>query len=171
VVELHLGPESKGKRSTEGLAPCRDLGVLYLEEDRLDEAERLFGDLEKVPSPAEYRLLGRMGRGIVLALRSKERESNQILKELFGANGPLRPLKPVERKVMKPSPLFLGLVHQEEWGAWRYWLARARWYNKTNGVPEGQVPWFLRAVFPVTDRPPPPRALGPLRPAARKNKG
>ena len=60
---------------TGGLGVCMDLGLFYLEEGRLTDADKLFTRLEEFPEPRSYHLLGQLGRGIVLALKNNPEAS------------------------------------------------------------------------------------------------
>ena len=43
---------------------------------------------------------------------------------------------------------------------WRYWVARARWYNSKNGLPENEVPFWVKTYFPLKDIIPVPAKQG-----------
>jgi hypothetical protein len=45
---------------------------------------------------------------------------------------------------------------------WQYWLNRARWYNKHNGLPTSEVPQYLTWVYPLNER------AGAARPGMKK---
>ena len=61
VVDKYLEPASASKNVSVGMGLCLDLSILYLEQHRLDDAEKLFDRLAKVPDVRPYRTLGRFG--------------------------------------------------------------------------------------------------------------
>jgi eukaryotic-like serine/threonine-protein kinase len=67
-----------------GLEHARELGLLYLKERRLDEADQLFTNLATPgQKAAPYRVWGELGHAIVLAFQDRPAESNkQFLKTL-----------------------------------------------------------------------------------------
>src|SRR5262249_3692636 len=67
-----------------GFNLCLELGLFYLEADRLDDADELFSRLDyRYHKVRPYHTLGRLGRAIVLALRNKPGESNQTFREVL----------------------------------------------------------------------------------------
>jgi hypothetical protein len=115
--------------------------LLYLEEDRLDEAEQLFKRLDEIDRPDAYKWLGRLGQGIVFALRNQPDKSNRTFQDF-------EPLA-TSRGKTKFSPLVLQLMNENRW---RDWMSRARWYNKNNGkdiVGRDAVLETLDALMPV----------------------
>jgi hypothetical protein len=147
AAELALEDGASVESRTTGFGNCLRLGVLYLQEGRLDEAEVLFIRLEKVKAPEAYTILGRLGQGIVLALRNQPDKSNAFFTKAFP-----RPFVGPKAKKARPDlaarfgPLALQMFDNQKW---RYWLSQARWYNKTNGrdVPQGL--WLLRRLTPL----------------------
>ena len=103
--------------------------------DRLDDALALFDRLEKQQKPPRYRLLGHMGRAIVLALQSRAKESN----DLFRAIAHPRP----QAKVVRPDNL--QWMWQEK--AWSYWVRKALQCNHQNGVPLEDIPQSMRRLL------------------------
>jgi hypothetical protein len=66
-----------------GLEARAELGLLYLEEDRLDEAERLFADMQAhAPSAKVYGILGKLGLALTRAFQKRPAESNELFLEL-----------------------------------------------------------------------------------------
>ncbi len=133
LVDKYLQPANAGGNVSIGMGLCLDLSVLYLEQHRLDDAEKLFDRLAKIPDVRPYRTLGHLGEAIVLALRDKATESTKAFRDII-ANDPLlaeaakRPrAEPEFRKMWTNAPF-------------RYWLARAVNSNVRNGVPEKDVP-------------------------------
>jgi serine/threonine-protein kinase len=64
-----------------GLTYAMELGVIYLEDWRLDEAKKFFGQFDEEDHPPAYQVLGRLGKAIVLAFQDKPAESNQLFQE------------------------------------------------------------------------------------------
>ena len=59
AVEQYLSQKvGKPGDLTGGLGVCMDLGLFYLEEGRLTDADKLFTRLEEFPEPRSYPLLG-----------------------------------------------------------------------------------------------------------------
>jgi serine/threonine-protein kinase len=83
LVEDSARPQDK-LQTMAGLRHAIELGLLYVSERRLDEADRFFKDLEKrAPKVYAYRIWGELGEAIVLAFRDKPAQSNkQFLKAL-----------------------------------------------------------------------------------------
>src|SRR5262249_40127668 len=82
AVEKYANPGGDRVSRDLGLRHSLELGVLYLKEDRLEEADQFFAGLIKVPV---YRILGRLGHAIVLARQDHAIESNKLFLELVGA--------------------------------------------------------------------------------------
>jgi serine/threonine-protein kinase len=86
-------PKEDGERVSWGVNYAIELGLLYLDDRRLAEAERLFEELDQPSKHVAYRLLGRLGQAIVLAFRDQPKESNQQF------------LKVVQPFLKRPAPL------------------------------------------------------------------
>jgi serine/threonine-protein kinase len=140
TVEQYLGLPDGSTEHGRGFGVCLDLGLLYLQEHRLDDARKLFARLDRFHKTESYHVLGHLGLGIVLALQNEHRESNRHFQDVFqGAyrlpgKGRPRPVDPNLREMMQTPQ-------------WRYWLVRARDYNLRNGLPRIDVPWPLRRGF------------------------
>jgi serine/threonine-protein kinase len=135
-VELHL--QDPANNTGTALPLCRELGAYYLQQDRPGDAERFFTRLEglKGPGTVPYHVLGRLGRGIALALQSRAKESNDCFRSL-PAVGP-------RRWNLDTVIAATGLRGDAEW---RYWLLRAVDYNRRNGIaPTDFPPWLQRAL-------------------------
>src|SRR5205823_4943445 len=69
---------------TTGFQHSVELGLYYLKENRLDEADQLFLELAKPERKVvPYRYLGRMGHAIVLAYKDDAAGSNQEFLAIF----------------------------------------------------------------------------------------
>jgi hypothetical protein len=67
-----------GEEERQGLGFAADLTVLYLKDDRLEDAERFFAELNSPEQKkASYRTLGALGQAMVLAFRDRPKESNE----------------------------------------------------------------------------------------------
>jgi serine/threonine-protein kinase len=141
-IYLAAGP---GKDVSVGMSLCLRLATMYLDQHRLDEADKLFTRLDNIKEVRAYHAFGRLGRAVVLALRDKAEESNKLFREIalapfvrdgVGPKGEPRRPDPELAKVWQ-NPSFL------------FWLAQAVRYNHINGVPDGQVPPPLRRLLDV----------------------
>jgi hypothetical protein len=85
VAELkQYGKPGEVKEQLEfGLNYNIELGLLYLDNWRLDDAQKLFKDLDRVGKHDAYRILGRVGQAIVLAFQDRPQESNRLFVEVF----------------------------------------------------------------------------------------
>jgi serine/threonine-protein kinase len=140
------------------LSHCLELGLFYLDDGRLADAAALFTRLQEMKAAEALVMLGKVGNGVVLALESKPKESNDLLREVFapepGLLGPWKEKKgkvpqggfPAHRRLEgKLAPIKPLLDHPRG----QHWLAKARWYNARNGVPAAQVPRYLIWRFPL----------------------
>ena len=147
----------KGKGDLAGGFVVMDLGLLYLEKDRLAEAEKLFNRLAAFDEPKSYRQLGQLGQAIVLGLRNKPEESNALLRHLFIPTGvPGSGVREVKGRKWLVQPYKKAVENRIEpikpvldKARWQYWLNRARWYNQQNGLPDDKVPPYLTFVYPL----------------------
>ena len=134
-IPRYLSGTDGFKNLQAGMGLCRELAGLYLKQDKLQEAERLFLDMEQAGSNARprpraaesYRQFGAFGRGIVLAYRGKADESNEAFHSLFGK--------------VKRSPITrgqIGSMLRSDVELRRHFL-RALQMNRANGEepPEG----------------------------------
>lgn len=141
AAEEYLKPASGNPNVSAGLGVCLDLGLFYLDEDRLDDAEKLFDQLEGIKQIRAYQNLGKLGRAIVLALRSQPEASNALIREFFSS------IKGVDAK---PARVILEnqMLQQPRL---RYWVAEALTYNRRNGTVDPELlpllPGDLRTVI------------------------
>jgi serine/threonine-protein kinase len=120
-----------------GLGLCVKLGVFYLEHDRLDEALALFKRMEAPKMMPAFRMIGHVGHGIVLALRSQSQESNEVFRDLF-VHGKDAPAKP------RFSNLQTWMWRDDKW---RYWMRKALHYNRQNGIKTEDIPPALHRLL------------------------
>ena len=130
VVEQYLNAKATDRFDNQaGLNLSSKLAMFYLERDRLDDAVAVFSRMEK-HSGSGYPVAGRLGRAIVLALRSKARESNDLFRLLF------------QRRPLKQG---LNWMWQDE--KWRFWVRKALHYNRQNGVRPDEIPQPLHKLL------------------------
>jgi tRNA A-37 threonylcarbamoyl transferase component Bud32 len=83
LVQEHLKPANRLDLNA-GLKHSLDLGLLYLRERRLDDAEQFFKEIDppgkKIPPP--YHLLGQIGQAVVLAFRDEPAKSNKLFEAI-----------------------------------------------------------------------------------------
>ncbi len=131
LAEDYLGAANKSINVQRGADHCLELALFYLDQYRLDDAEKLFHRLDGFRKMHPYHVLGHLGLGIVAALRSKPQESNRYFRDIFLAPR----AEPGVRRFEG-----LGLWRDSQW---RYWLARAVDYNRKNGLDDKEVPPLL----------------------------
>jgi eukaryotic-like serine/threonine-protein kinase len=102
-----------------GLGNRIELGLLYVRQRRLDEADKLFTDLMN-KSTRQYFVFGRLGHGMVLAYQNRTAESNKVLRETFNLS-------------MYPQILASNYALQYE-------VARALEFNKANASVSAPFP-------------------------------
>ena len=81
-VQKH-SPPMNAQEARRGLEDRIDLGVLYLKQRRLDEAEDFFKQLEAQDKIKGYHMLGQLGRAMVLAFRNEPKKSNDLFLKLY----------------------------------------------------------------------------------------
>jgi serine/threonine-protein kinase len=92
-MKRYSQPGEDRDRITTGLRYAIELGLMYLEDGRLAEAEKLFQDLERPGQGPAYHTLGKLGKALVLALQDRAEESNKLFLQLIPAYlkwGPVR---------------------------------------------------------------------------------
>jgi serine/threonine-protein kinase len=155
-VELYLNPTpGRHVNLAGGTGVCMDLGLFYLEEGRLEEAEKLFQRMERVSTPPTYHVLGQFGLAVTLALQNKGKASNDLFRELaprvksgsgggfggkFGKDKGMWPLdKSKDKGRFDPGLSKLQPILQLLGDArWRFYYAQAKWRNRANGA--GDIP-------------------------------
>jgi len=80
LVEQHLKENSPNPG---GVEDCIDLGVLYLAQNKVPEAEALFKRMDERRPPSAYHFVGRLGLAVTDALNKDESASHAKFKELF----------------------------------------------------------------------------------------
>jgi serine/threonine-protein kinase len=139
-IEPYLNAPRDVEDLVTGFKLCLKLGLYYLEAGRLDDAEQLFTRLDHpFHNVRPYHTLGRLGRGIVLALRNRARESNQMFREAL--TGPQHDRLPPRRFKGAAFPLWVN-------PQWCYQVTQALYYNACNGVKDEDVPPPFRKFLP-----------------------
>jgi serine/threonine-protein kinase len=149
AIKEYLNPAGSQKDQRVGVGLCIDLALFYFEQDRLDDADKFFARLEPLHT-RPYSTLGHIGQGIVLALRSRQAESNAVFVDVFGKKPFVAPdmgLPPLRPNAILPVPK----TPQPEFWIWnnlqfRFWLAQAIYYNEKNGVSKKEMPDLLQRL-------------------------
>ncbi len=118
-MEQDVDPGTERPRINRGVTNRLELGQLYLDQRRLEEADQFFGNLA-ASKVHQYRVLGRLGHGLVLAYQDRPKESNKVLNES------LNELKRVP--LLANNPVL------------KYEIARAIGFNKANATPSDPLP-------------------------------
>jgi eukaryotic-like serine/threonine-protein kinase len=144
TAEIYLAAGSN-KDVSVGMSLCLKLAILYLEEHRLEEADKLFTRLDNMDKVQTYHVFGRLGRATVLALQDQSTESNKLFREVayWLAHRDGQAVKGAPRR---PDPEIVK-VYQNP--TFLYWLAQAIRYNHINGVPDNEVPPPLRRLLEI----------------------
>ena len=143
-AEEYLNPDKAALNPAAGFGNCLDLGLFYLENDRLDDAEKLFVRMDAFPPGLPgYHALGHLGRAITLALRNKPEESNELFRKIAGWPQFRKVLEAWqdEKRVIarKNEPLRMWMDP-----SLRYWVVQALRHNERNGLPDKV--WFVPVV-------------------------
>ncbi|HEV8062437.1 MAG TPA: serine/threonine-protein kinase [Gemmataceae bacterium] len=118
-MEQDVDPGMERARINRGVTNRIELGQLYLDQRRLEEADQFFGNLA-TSKVNQYRVLGRLGHGLVLAYQNHPKESNKVLGES------LTELKRIP--LLANNPVL------------KYEIARAIGFNKANATPSDPLP-------------------------------
>jgi hypothetical protein len=85
--KLYANPETDKDAWTIGKDIATKLGLHYLKDRRLADAERFFGELNHPDQKKMvYRQLGKLGQAIVLAQQDRPVESNKAFREVLARN-------------------------------------------------------------------------------------
>jgi serine/threonine-protein kinase len=84
AVEQYANPRTDRTQLNLGLNHSLELGLLYLKQDRLDDAEQFFRSLiNNSHKVRAYQVLGELGEAVVLARRDKPMESNKAFRAIL----------------------------------------------------------------------------------------
>jgi serine/threonine-protein kinase len=140
ALEVYAHPNAQDATQVRnGVGHFLELGLFYLENGRLDEAEQLFRRLENMKDVRDYHVLGRLGRAVALGLQNQTEGSNRLFREVIG-----------ERQFLVLLQLNPQLREQ---------MGKAIEYNLTN-APQTFPPELVRAL-----QAPPLRGLVPIPPS------
>ena len=164
AVEIYLSGRVEGATVDAGLVVCLDLGLMYLQQERWDEALRFFGRLDQPKQALHFQALGKLGSGIALALENKPAESVKEFREL----GPLWRDEILRERAWR-SALDLQIPRRParfpggppDQTPLRYWLGKAIEVNRKNGLPDADIPPILKRL---TAEVPGPKIGTPARP-------
>lgn len=141
AVAKYANPGTDSARRDLGLRHSLELGLFYLKDDRLEEADQFFASLINNPAKVlSYRTLGRFGHAIVLARQDRALESNERFLDLVGDKAKLGP---------EQVRFFLNQPQL------RYEIARALEYNKANLRSQPLAPELERLREPPRSQPAP----------------
>jgi hypothetical protein len=119
TIESFATPKSPEK-IRQGAGFHVELGVLYWEERRYADAERLFDDMAKKPNaPSVYKSISNMGLAVTYALRDEVDRSNRLFLDARGQGASTRALFPA------------GSLPPEDNTNLRYWIVTALDRNVT----------------------------------------
>jgi serine/threonine-protein kinase len=114
AVEEHSNP--KPDKVRESLTYHVRLGILYCEQRRWDEAERLFDGMQKRPdAPQPFQRVGAIGTAIVLSFRDHADATARAMR-LFGE---------IASRPALYRPLLIGALPPEDAVNLKYWMGRA----------------------------------------------
>jgi serine/threonine-protein kinase len=115
-----------------GVEDCIDLGVLYLEQNKVGEAAALFQRMDERRPPSAYHYIGHLGLAVTDALKKNYRASHHKLAELFD----------LKSKDNRAQVLNDYLTKNPEFAKW---VNEADRHNVRNGTPELSFPkWWER---------------------------
>jgi serine/threonine-protein kinase len=127
-MEQDVDPGTERVRIVRGVTNRIELAQLYLEQRRLEEADKLFAKLA-ASKVNPYKVLGRLGHGLVLAYENHPSESNRVIAESL-----------VD---FRSAPLLANNP------TLKYEIARALAFNKANATPTEPMPPDLeRHILP-----------------------
>lgn len=149
AVEIYLSGRVEGATVDAGLVVCLDLGLLYLQQERWEEALKFFERLDQPRQAFHFQALGKLGSGIVLAMENKPMESVKSFREL----GPLWRDEILKERAWRSA---LDIQPQRRPGRFpgsppdqtplRFWLGRAIEANRKNGLPDSEIPPILKRL-------------------------
>jgi serine/threonine protein kinase len=144
-VETLQSPKDRDK-IRQGTGYHVELGVLYWEQKRFDDAERLFEEMTKrTNAPPIYRTIGTLGLGVTFALKDEVERSNKTFLEIKNLSAGYKGIVP---QLMVPPEDNINL---------RHWLLTALERNATRSP----LPKELEDVRKELRRRPGPGAAPP----------
>lgn len=149
AVEIYLSGRVEGATVDAGLVVCLDLGLLYFQHERWDEALKFFERLDQPRQALHFQALGKLGAGISLAMDNKPEESVKVFREL----GPIWRDEILKERAWRSAldiqpqrrPL-RSQGSQPDQTPLRFWLGRAMEANRKNGLPDSAIPPILKRL-------------------------
>jgi hypothetical protein len=130
TVERYLDPANTTKNPQTGVRLCLDLALPYLEQNRINEAAKLFTRLAQLEQPS-YRALGVLGQAIVLGLQDRAVDSNETFRTLQRKSNDAHRVRIVFELLRTNRDL-------------ARWVAEAVYHNALNGLdPQKDMPRYL----------------------------
>jgi hypothetical protein len=152
AVEHYANPDKDQAKVRLGLGSCIELGLFYLDQWRLDEADQLFCRFAGNQDVKPYHSLGLLGHAIVLGLENQAEKSNKAFLEVLSGG----------QAAEKQQAM---LIRQN--ARLRAWVARALDYNAAN-LPAGQLPPALDHLRDPGGRAPADARAGNDKPPGKK---
>lgn len=118
-----------------GMGHCVELGVFYLEQWRIDDADHFFADLDRPGRVPSYRILGKLGIAIVRGLQNQPVESNTLFLELLTQRSPL---------ALPERLQLIGFLNRNP--KLRKWIAIALDYNAANASVPRELEEYRKAT-------------------------
>jgi hypothetical protein len=119
------------------------LGLTYLNAGRYEEAERLFGRLERAHEPASCHALGQFWRAAALGRMGQAKESNALFSVVLKPAGKFPPKDKFRPEFWRVAPGTLLLEHSPDW---HRHAGEARRANAEKGVVETAPRVFDRVI-------------------------
>ena len=111
LVEEHLKDNSPNPG---GVEDCIDLGVLYLTQNKVPEAEALFARMDERRPPSAYHFVGRLGLAVTDALKNDERRFARQIQGVVRPQEPGQPVCQVLNDYLKRKPEFAEWVNEAD---------------------------------------------------------
>jgi serine/threonine-protein kinase len=145
LVDYYLNPDKDGPKGNLplGLGACQELGLFYLSQKRLDDAETLFTRMMKTTQLPRFPYLGGVGKATVLGLRDRAdtaTRSNDLFREVLS---------------QVPAKRDQEIVKLWQNAQFREYVVKALKANQKNGVPDANVlPRLIEFRDKTPNRPP-----------------
>ena len=148
LADQYLDPQVAAQNTAVSFGVCKELGLIYLKQDNLNEADKLFTQLDNMKQLEAKCLLGRSAMRLSW-LCETIRLNRTPCSKTFSTNASSRR---IPNRAQKFPPLVQQLFQDP---LMRYWLAQAIHYNQRGGVALKDMPQNL-ARFSDPSKPPKP---------------